>query len=223
MQPWSVCRLTITTIIAVVLLAACSPSSPSGAPPGPSPTDEAHLRSTLPPLTVSEPAPHRPRYSRDDWLPSGWDDADGDGCNTRKEVLIAESSTPVNIGERCALRGGTWYDAFSGVRTDDPSRLQIDHLVALADADRSGGWAWPATRKRAFANNLDDPDELNAIDGKLNQDKGDLGPEGWTPPHKEARCRYIAAYVRIKSQWGLTVTPEQWGSIARAWRSCPAS
>jgi hypothetical protein len=175
----------------------------------------------LPALRVAEPDPARPRYDRDQWQPHGWADVDGDGCNTRKEVLITEATTPPTISRTgCRLTGGRWRDRFTGFETSSDADLQIDHLVALADAHRSGGWSWPNEKKVAFSNDLDNPDELNALKADANQAKGDLGPDQWMPDDKAARCDYIRAYATIKSAWGLTVTNAQWGAIAREWPAC---
>ncbi|MEU1394115.1 MULTISPECIES: hypothetical protein [unclassified Nonomuraea] len=37
-----------------------------------------------------------------------WADADGDSCNARQEVLIAEAIDPPEADPRCALAGGVW-------------------------------------------------------------------------------------------------------------------
>jgi hypothetical protein len=91
--------------------------------------------------------------------------------------------------------------------------------VAIGDAHRSGGWAWPPERKVAFANNLDDPAELNAVWGAENQRKADFGPDRWLPV-EGFRCEYVASYARIKADWGLTVTSSEWAAIERVWSGC---
>src|SRR5262245_23252417 len=62
----------------------------------------------------------RTGYDRD--LFNHWIDADGDGCNTRYEVLIAEAVTAPSVGSGCALSGGRWtsyYDGASWTATSD--------------------------------------------------------------------------------------------------------
>lgn len=171
-------------------------------------------------LRVAEPDPGRPRYDRDEWQPRGWSDADGDGCNTRAEVLMAESTTPAVVEGRCRVAAGTWRDPYTGRSTSSPAELQIDHLVALADAHRSGGWAWPAERKVTFANDLVDPEALNAVWGPENERKADDGPDRWLPPEASYRCAYVAAYGRIKARWDLSVTPAQAAAIAATSARC---
>ena len=167
---------------------------------------------------VAMPEPGRPRYERDRWQPRGWADDDRDGCNTREEVLLAQGRD-VRTGPGCKVLAGEWVDRFTGRRTTSPADLQVDHLVALADAHASGGWAWPDSRKVAFANDLG-TEELNAVWGRENEAKDDDGPDGWLPPNPEARCWYVSAYARIKARWDLTVTPQQWAAIQAVWAGC---
>lgn len=184
-------------------------------------TDAVALAS-LPAVTVAEPEQARPPYKRETYQPHGWIDADGNGCNTRREVLIQESTKKPSINpDGCKISGGEWKDRFSPkFNTTNDQDVQIDHLVALADADRSGAWKWPSDKKLAFANNLDNPDELNAISNALNNEKSDKGPDEWMPGDKNSRCKYLQAYVTIKSEWQLTVSPAQWNAIAKAWPNC---
>lgn len=206
--------------LALTVLVGCLGNLPVPLPSAPSPptTAGSSAEASLPTLTVSSPSPVR--YERSAWQPDGWEDLDRDGCNTRKEVLIVESLDPVHTsGRSCTLVGGRWRDWFSGHETSDATELQIDHLVSLADAHRSGGWAWTADRKIAFANDLD-TDELNAVGGALNQAKADDGPDGWLPDDPAAQCDYVAAYVRVKEAWGLSVTLAQSRAITDLWARC---
>ena len=55
----------------------------------------------------------RSGYDRD--LFPHWVDADGDGCDTRREVLISEADDPVTVGSGCSLSGGRWYSYYDAV------------------------------------------------------------------------------------------------------------
>jgi len=205
----------VLVLLAVALSGACGLD---GIQPGVAvPTTPAPAEGLARPR-VAMPEAGRPRYERERWQPHGWADADGDGCNTREEVLLSQGRG-VQTGPGCKILAGEWVDRFTGRRTTSPAELQIDHLVALADAHRSGGWAWPDSRKEAFANDVDDG-ELNAVWGPENQAKDDDGPDRWLPPNPEARCWYVSTYARIKAQWDLTVTPLQWAAIERVWSGC---
>ncbi|HEY1119265.1 MAG TPA: DUF1524 domain-containing protein, partial [Acidimicrobiales bacterium] len=95
-------------------------------------------------------AESRTGYSRD--LFRHWVDADGDGCDTRDEVLIAEAEEAPSIGASCSLSGGRWYSYYDGVSQTSASALDIDHLVPLAEAWDSGAGAWSSATREAYAN-----------------------------------------------------------------------
>ena len=107
-------------------------------------------------VTSAEVPPVLPAYDRDEW--GRWSDADGDCQDTRQEVLIAESLVPVTYKtvRQCRVASGEWFGAFTGSTVLEPGALDIDHLVPLANAHRSGAWAWPEARKRAYYNSLDE-------------------------------------------------------------------
>ena len=95
-------------------------------------------------ITVAPIPEDIPDYDRDDW--KHWVDEDGDCQDARQEVLITESlvSVSFNTDRECKVETGRWYGAFTGVYTDDPRGLDIDHLVPLKNAHLSGGWRWDA-------------------------------------------------------------------------------
>ncbi|HYF74610.1 MAG TPA: DUF1524 domain-containing protein, partial [Nocardioides sp.] len=119
----------------------------------------AHAASYSAPLSqaiVDLPAAAESRtgYSRD--LFRHWVDADGDGCSTRNEVLLAEAEEAPGVGASCALSGGRWYSYYDGVSQTSASALDIDHLVPLAEAWDSGARSWSSATREAFANDLGD-------------------------------------------------------------------
>jgi hypothetical protein len=142
-------------------------------------------------------------YSRS--LFKHWIDADKDGCNTRYEVLIAEATTKPRVGARCYLTGGKWKSPYEGKVFTNPTGLDIDHMVPLAEAWRSGAWAWTAAQRMEFANDLDDSRSLLAVTASLNRSKGDKDVAGWLP--QKAQCNYISNWIAVKSRFDLTVDP----------------
>ena len=87
--------------------------------------------------------------------------------------------------------------------------LDIDHLVPLSNAFRSGAWAWDDTQRSRYANDLDDPEQLVAVELGANRSKGDSGPEEWQPPNPDTWCAYAQSWLRVKARWQLTVTPAE--------------
>ena len=144
-------------------------------------------------------AEHRSGYDRDavfgGWLYSG-------GMSTRERVLAAER-----------LADGSWHSAYDNVVIADASKLDIDHLVPLAEAWESGGYAWTAATWRRFGNDLDDPRSLIAVTASTNRSKGAGDPADWLPPRTQYRCRYAADWVAVKTRWELSVDRREQAAI----------
>ena len=143
-----------------------------------------------------------------------WVDADGDGCDTRQEVLIAESITPVVLSGRCTVVSGQWLSWFDGTTWTDPSDIDIDHLVPLSEAWKSGAYQWTVDQRRAFANDLDLDVSLEAVTDNVNQSKGDRDPAVWLPPSSGITCRYVTEWVTVKYRWNLTVDSTERAAIS---------
>ena len=142
-------------------------------------------------------------YSRN--LFKHWIDVDKDGCNTRYEVLIAEAIVKPKVGARCYLTGGKWRSPYDGKVFTNPTGLDIDHMVPLAEAWRSGAWAWTAAQRMDFANDLEDSRSLLAVTASLNRSKGDRDVAAWLP--LKAQCNYISNWIAVKWRFDLTVDP----------------
>ena len=117
----------------------------------PAPEPAATLVITIAPIPADIPD-----YDRGDW--KHWVDADGDCQDARQEVLVEESlvSVTYETDRECRVATGRWYGAFTGVYVEDPSDLDIDHLVPLKNAHLSGGWRWDADKREEYANDLEE-------------------------------------------------------------------
>ncbi|EFQ84624.1 hypothetical protein HMPREF0063_10477 [Aeromicrobium marinum DSM 15272] len=181
-----------------------------GAPTGAAASVNATAADLLAGLPVA--AEVRTGYDRD--LFTHWIDADGNGCDTRREVLQAESLTPVVVTGTCTIVSGQWYSAFDGATWTDPADVDIDHLVPLAEAWDSGARTWSEPTRRAFANDLAIPDSLIAVTDSVNQSKSDGDPADWMPPLTSARCDYAVQWVTVKTRWRLSVDPAEQAALA---------
>jgi hypothetical protein len=152
-----------------------------------------------------------------------WIDADGDGCDTRREVLIAESTTKVRVGPGCSIRGGTWFSVYDGRTTRNASTFDIDHVVPLKEAWDSGAWRWTAARRRAYANDLGDPRSLRAVSATSNRAKSDGDPAQWLPPRSAYRCTYVRQWIVIKVRWRLSVDSVERAALKRVLAGCSAA
>jgi hypothetical protein len=169
-------------------------------------------------LRVGSEAP-RTGYDRDLFV--HWVDADGDACDTREEVLIAESRTQVQLDPYgCKVLAGDWYSAYDGRSFTDPSGLDVDHMVPLAEAWDSGAATWDAGRRRAFANDLGHPGALRAVSASSNRSKGDLDPGQWKPTRDAAWCEYANDWVTVKKAWDLTADQNEIDDLRVMLRTC---
>ena len=139
-----------------------------------------------------------------------WADSDGNGCNQRDDVLLRDAvEVQTRPQGRCDhdVLAGTWADPYTGRRlvfTDlkEPRQaqaIQIDHVVPLSEAWRSGASGWSPDRRRAFANDLGN---LLAVDGPTNLSKSDDDPAAWRP-RKGFQCAYAARWIETKTRWSL--------------------
>lgn len=151
-------------------------------------------------------------YNRD--LFPHWIDADGNGCNTRAEVLIRDAGGTAQVDAfGCAVIEGDWYSPYDGQLLSDPTRIEIDHVVALKEAWDSGARDWDVDRRERFANDLDDSWTLVAVSGDANSAKGAADPSNWMPPNRGDWCRYLSVWVAIKARWALSMDESEYGRI----------
>jgi hypothetical protein len=178
-----------------------------------------HVSMLLDKLTVAPE--HRDGYDRD--LFPVWIDEDGDGCNTRYEVLLDEAVIEPTVSGSCDLAGGMWRSPYDGQELDGAEAVQIDHLVALAEAWYSGAFAWTTDRRQAFANDLGVPWSLIAVSPEINDAKGASDPAIWLPPLQAAVCPYVESWVGVKFRWGLAVDADEKAALVDLLSRCPDS
>ena len=142
------------------------------------------------------------KYDRDDW--GSWIDEDGDGLNTRHEVLAEESLIKPVISNNKVV-SGKWFDKYTGKYFTNPSDLDIDHLVPLKNAYISGASNWSKKKKNRYYNYLKYDNHLIAVSKSENRNKSDKSPVEWLPPNKEYQCEYVREWYKIKTAWGLSI------------------
>jgi hypothetical protein len=160
--------------------------------------------SALPTSTGSSPGYDRTLFGQ------SWYDSDGNGCDTRNDILRRDLTDLVikEDSNGCKVLRGTLIDPYSGdamtfVSGVDTSVLvQIDHVVPLAWAWDNGASAWTLEQRQDFAN---DPRNLLAVSGELNQSKSALGPASWMPPNRAAHCSYVTQFADVVVTYQLSV------------------
>lgn len=214
----------VAVVVALALLVGCpvsplSPDPPVSPPPVPEPpVSSADATRMLEQLAVVPRERGDSGYRRDAFG-SRWKDIEGNGCDQRDDVLLrdVDKGQPFETGSygRCRhdMLAGTWHDPYTGETltfTDlkdqqQAQALQIDHIVPLSEAWKSGARHWPPQQRERFANSHE---VLLAVDGPTNMSKGDHDPAGWRP-RKEYQCEYAGRWIQIKRTWQLAVDPSE--------------
>lgn len=213
--------LTLLTVLVAVLSAGCqfAPPSPGPTTGPPTPLPPGALTDQLAALQIA-PEDTGAHYDRDDWMPQ-W--ARSGECTTRETVLRAQGQGVV-VNDKCAPTAGTWYSTYDGVTVTDPVKLDIDHIVPLAEAARSGPIVdgrrqrpgdWPEEQRRAYAN---DVEGLVAVTSSSNRSKSDDDPARWLPD--QDRCGYVASWLRVKRKYNLSVDQAEHDAIASVANTC---
>lgn len=154
-------------------------------------------------------------YRREDYL-SSWRDEDRDCINTRHEVLQATSLViPVMSKNGCNVVQGKWYDPYTGQFYINPQDLDIDHVVPLSEAHRSGASLWSQRKKQAYANDLDNIGFLLPVYKSANRSKGDKDPANWMPQNSDFHCEYLSLWVSIKDEYSLSMDAREKDSIGK--------
>jgi hypothetical protein len=151
------------------------------------------------------------------------------GCDTRNDILARDlvDKTYVSI-KRCpsAVATGTLYDPYTNdtiafVRGNQTgAAVQIEHIVPLAYAWDQGARNWTDEMRVRFAN---DPANLLAVQGQVNQDKGDSEPAVWMPPNTAFHCQYSVQFIAVLRGYGLPVDAPSAVVLREAGETCPKS
>ncbi|MFD3934019.1 HNH endonuclease family protein [Streptomyces sp. NPDC058611] len=154
-------------------------------------------------------------YSRD--LFPHWSTVSG-SCNTRETVLKRDGVNVVQ-DSACAAVSGSWYSEYDGATWTAASDVDIDHMVPLAEAWRSGANAWTTSKRQQFANDLTRP-QLIAVTDNVNQAKGDLDPGKWLPSRTAYRCTYARMWVQVKQHYALSMDSGEKTALGNVLSGC---
>jgi hypothetical protein len=174
---------------------------------------ETSIETVLESLAVKGRAP-KTGYTRAQFGQT-WADVNRNGCDTRNDILQRDlTNLSFRAGTRdCVVESGKLIDPYSGITINfikgvkSSMEVQIDHLVALSNAWQTGAFKLTIEKRTQFAN---DPDNLLAVQGRLNSQKGDGDAATWLPPLKSYRCTYVTKQIAVKAKYGLWVTaPEK--------------
>lgn len=183
-----------------------STSPPTTTTVPPATTPPPNVFAPLQALTIREESTMN-GYSRD--LFPHWIDANNNRCHTRCEVLLRE-----------ALPAGGWLSIYDNVMVYDASDLDVDHVVPLAEAWRSGAADWETDRRAAFANDLDEPWALKAVTASSNRSKSDSDPADWRPRNQDIWCEYAQGWIAVKLKWNLSADTRERDALGQMLETC---
>ncbi|MDG4833925.1 HNH endonuclease family protein [Solwaraspora sp. WMMD1047] len=215
MRSW---RFAVAGLAAALVFAGagCAPVEEYGPEAGrsdPPAGGGGNAESLLDQLTVASAGSMR-GYSRDHF--PHWRKA-GKNCDVRDTVLQRDG-TDIELSG-CNVVGGRWSSVYDGRTFTDPADVDIDHMVPLANAWRSGADEWDDDKRGEFANDLDRP-QLFAVSATSNRAKGDQDPSQWKPPSREYWCTYAEDWIAVKHYWKLTVTTDEKATLGDMLGTC---
>jgi hypothetical protein len=187
----------LSTLVVLALTLGLNTGVANATPPNiPSASTAA---SELAALTVATES-HASTYDRS--LFPHWITISG-SCNTR-ETVLKRDGVGVVVNSSCAATSGRWTSPYDGATWTASSDVDIDHMVPLAEAWRSGAWAWTTAKRQSFANDLTNA-QLWAVTDNVNQSKSDQDPSTWKPSLTSFWCTYAKAWIDVKYEWSLTL------------------
>ena len=168
-------------------------------------------------LFISLTTPIFAKYQRADW--EHWTDEDQNCLNTRAELLKSRSKTQVKMRKKgCTVDRGAWEDFYTGRMHTVASFVEIDHIVPIYEAYKTGGKDWPSSKKKQFANDLEN---LAITSKKLNRSKSAKIITQFKAANAELNKRYICTYFKIKTKYSLKLSDKEMGLIKA--QNCPSN
>jgi hypothetical protein len=207
--------LALVALVIFIAVAGCDPSVFSDDPAGQAtPTGDAKTAAANLDKLVVARAGSMKDYKRDrfpTWRKTG------SNCDVRDAVLKRDGTKVKFSG--CNVVAGTWKSAYDNKTLTSPTEVDIDHVVPLANAWRSGAASWTTAKREDFANDLDDP-QLVAVSAGSNRSKGDQDPSTWKPPATGNWCHYAESWITVKTRWKLTVTTAEKAALKDMLERC---
>jgi hypothetical protein len=179
--------------------------------------DPAALTATIEALEVAD--------ERDDGYDRSlfphWKDEDGNGCDARDDVLVAQDRSGNLTEADCdAAMTGEWVSMYDAVTVTESGEIDIDHFVPLKEAWGSGAVDWTTEDRQAYANWQENAWHLIAVTASSNRSKSDKDPAAWMPEDETAWCAYIWAWVEVKTEWHLSVDEAEKAALLEYAAAC---
>lgn len=182
---------------------------------------DGNALSALEDLAVQEMT-HTDDYKRD-LFGNAWEDTDNNSCDTRNDIL-ARDLTEITVNADCKVQTGVFNDPYTGTvinfdrSTGNGGGVDIDHIIPLSLAWKTGAADWDEATRVAFAN---DPLNLAASDAGENRKKGDKDASRYLPPNAGFHCEYVARQVTVRTKYATFVTQAEKDAMREVLNTCP--
>jgi hypothetical protein len=207
-------RFTTLMITAVATVTAWALSAGPALAYPPTPPSASTAATQLAGLTVKAEG-STSGYSRD--LFPHWITQSGT-CDTRDQVLKRDG-TGVTVDSQCEPTAGRWYSVYDSTWVEDDSSIDIDHIVPLAEAWKSGANTWSTSKRQQFANDLTIA-QLIAVTASSNRSKSDKDPSAWKPPNTSVHCIYAREWIWVKHTYGLSLQSAEKTALQQMLGTC---
>lgn len=164
-----------------------------------------------------------------------WNKVEGKTGNyTTRDLVLERDMNDATFTSRGNVKSGTLLEPYTGKtihfqrgtsnKTEGGSAsnrdggIQIDHVVAYAEAYRSGLDKLDFQQRDAYYN---DPDVLLASQAEANNVKKDGTIAEWEPSNQTFQCDYASLQIGIKAKYGLIVDKTEHDEMAEVLKTCP--
>ena len=165
-----------------------------------------------------------------------WNKVDGKTGNyTTRDLVLERDMSNVTYNSRGNVNTGILLEPYTGKtihfqrgqsnKTEGGSAsnrdggIQIDHVVAYAEAYRSGLDKLDFQQRDTYYN---DPDVLLVSQAEANNVKKDGTIAEWKPSNQAFQCDYASLQIGIKAKYGLMVDQKEHDKLAQVLASCPS-
>lgn len=164
-----------------------------------------------------------------------WNKVDEKSGNyTTRDLVLERDMNDVTFNSRGSVKSGILLEPYTGKtihfqrgqsnKTEGGSAsnrdggIQIDHVVAYAEAYRSGLDKLDFQQRDVYYN---DPDVLLASQAEANNVKKDGTIAEWEPSNQTFQCDYVSLQIGIKAKYGLIVDKTEHDEMAEVLKTCP--
>ena len=129
----------------------------------------------------------------------------------------ADYSYPQSLELEVATRQGGLYSPYTGEWFENPTKSDIEHVVARSEAHDSGMCSRSPAARQRFA---EDVENLTLADPTLNRnEKRGRDAAEWQPARN--RCWFAATVIHVRRKYDLTIDPREAEALDRLLAECP--